>query len=348
VPPAVVERLRALDEETRAPYRDLPYASLAVLDVDLEGGWMVAGGGFEVGVRRGASALLPEGYVGVVDRVLPHLARVELLSARGTRLPVRALRADGEDPLPGSLAQLFGVVEGRGEDAVLTTSQLPGAFRVGDRLSTLDATGAGSWPVGQVVSEGPLPTVSLDATPVGVPLVAIAGPEREVPRSDLFETVRFDVVLRAPPPHAMVVIAGRGVSAVLPGSAVRAGMRFLGRVISAGSGLAQVAPLRDARRRLGVVLVPEDGAPRRAEILWVGGRLWRVIRRAPGARATGPVLVVTGGGDQLITPGLLVAAGTLEGDRLELDELPPWPSRVEVDRFRYGEERGDLLRGRRR
>ena len=95
---------------------------LPVLDLDLERGFLILGGGRNRKVRRDALVYRGGGCLGVVDRVDQHLSRVRLLHARNTSLPVKV-----EDPkrnLPGGLDVLHGVVVGDGKGAYLSTTFL--------------------------------------------------------------------------------------------------------------------------------------------------------------------------------------------------------------------------------
>lgn len=346
-PPAVDDRLAVLEVEVRAPYDVFGGPLLPILDHDADAGWLLVGGGARAGIRRGALAVVPDGCVGVVDRVLENLARVRLLSAAGTRLPVQA--GESRVELPGALDRLRAIAEGDGERVFLARAHLPQGFQLDDELRTPppgpDRPG---WLVGRVTRPGARPEVELAARPEASPLVSIEGADVEIPREDLFERMRFELLARGRGPHPTALLGGDGAGQLLPGSAVQSSGRYLGRVTRVAPGVAQAVPLRERRNLLRVRVAPPDAPSQRALLRWSRGDRFRVDSWVDGTPAEdGPVLLVTAGGDALIPPGLVVGQGVLDAEEIGLETEDVWPRMVEVAVFRHGDERRHLLRGRR-
>lgn len=339
----VRRRLAAARRAVEAPPQGVPAARLPVLDLDPRRGRLVLGGGREHGVRPGALAFVDAGCVGTVDRVEPHLARVRLLQARGSALPVRVDRV--RPGLPGGLEELYGILEGNGSRAFLGRAFLAEALRPGDLMVTLAREGQRELPVGVVETGGVRPPVRPLADPVGLSNVAVEGVAEPVHPEDLYEDVPFGLLVRGGGGGRLPVGMVRGPVRLPPGTALHRGGWYVGSVTAAGPDCATVSGAGDPGRTLTVRVVGDTGA-HRCVIRGDGAGGVRVVSWPGGApRKAGEVVVVTAGGQQLVPPWLLVGEGRWDPHAGGLDlELPAtWPRSLLAARFRHEEARRRLL-----
>jgi hypothetical protein len=342
LPESVVERRDAFLQAVRAPFAEHGDALFPLLDLDMEKGWLLVGGGADSGLTPGLRVGGPDGCLGVVDRVTANLSRVRLLTARGVELPVE-VRVEDPGRLPAALDRLVGVVTGTGGDAVITQAHLPQLFEVGDHLETLtEKTGDRRWAVGDIVATGTRPRVRLSARPDGAAWVFVEGSQaRGVDAASLFDVVPFDLILVGAGRPEGALLAGHDTDDVIPGCAVHIGGRYLGRVVRVAFGVAQVVGPDDAGRRLEVQILSEHESASATLVGEGRGRL-----RVAGSRGSvqdGPILVLTAGGQELVPPGLLVGEGELLDGVVTLTRRGEWTSRVHVSVFRFGKERRRLL-----
>jgi len=318
---------------------------LSVLDLEPERGLLIVGGGAEDGVAPGARVVVPSGLIGVVDQVTTHLARVRLLSAKDVQVPVVVTSAAAGRPLPGGLEQLMGVLRGDGTEAGIVSAHLPREFRRDDVLTSLADDDGESWPVGRIMTEGLRPHVELLGAVHGESAVLVAG--AETPTEALFAVHPCQVVLLGGGRVRGVLLVSDTLESVSPGCGVHFGARYLGRVVRIAGGVAHVVGAGDAGSPLDVLLISDDGGSTPARLMGRGeGRFSFEPSAGASQVPRGTVRVVTAGGQELVRPGLEVGRGAIDGDRLTLEEVPPWPRTVGVSVFRYGAERA-RLRGRR-
>jgi hypothetical protein len=289
----------------------------------------VIGAGSASGLSVFDPVEVPSGLLGFIDAVEPRLARVRLLSASRSRVPVAASHAGRE--LPGALTELNAILEGTGEGGRLVAGSLLSEFRPGDALEAPIGDGARRVPVGVVASEGPDPAVRLLAGPADLGFVTVAADK--APPQPLFEHVPFDV--RAAPlvEGAGALLAGTGPLAARPGCAVHAGGRYLGRVTLATPTGVVASRLGDPGHRLFVRCLGADEHGFAGELLALGGGRY-AIEGAPEASGPGALLAITAGGQELIPADLVV--GTLEraGDGWTLRAAErPWPREAMVSVF---------------
>jgi len=329
----------------QARQREDAVCLLPVLDLNVDRGRLVLGGGLNVGVRRNALVFRGNVCVGVVDRVEAHLSRVRLLHSRRTSLPVRV--ADPGRELPGGLAALHGVLTGDGEGAFLASTFLPEAFKPGDELVTLGSVGLSPREVGTVRTSGVRPLVTLAAIPDGISILQVQGARRSVETAALFKNEPFDLLFCSSGRDPGAVVCGPSANRLLPGSAVHHGEWFLGVVQTVGPGAAGVIPASHPGLLLTARVIGLKGRSHGVILEGLGGGRVRVQRWLDKRPAEGPVLVATAGGQQLVPPWLVIGRGTLGQEELELQVSDRWPQQVEIAVFRHGAERRRLVGGKR-